>query len=302
MTTVTPGPAARAAAISRPTTPRPVTLKTIQKFAERGEKFACLTCYDATTARWLERAGVPLLLVGDTAAEMILGLPGTIYAPLDFLVAITAAVKRGAPATFVMGDMPFLSYQADDAEALHNAGRFLVEGNADAVKIEVDRTFAPLMARMSRAGIPVVAHVGSRPQLSKRRGGYASVGRSAEEARDLIEDAVAAEQAGAVMILIEAAPDEVSQRVLERTRVPVIGCGAGPSCHGQIVVLQDLLGLSEWQPAFARPVADLARPLMDAAASWIDKVRRSDLGEHPYHMNDGELAKLEAGRSPGCSG
>ena len=159
----------------------PITLKTIRGMVKRGEKFACLTCYDATTARWLQQAAVPVLLVGDTAAEMILGFDGTIHAPLDFLLTITAAVKRGAPDTLIMGDMPFMSYQADDREALHNAARFLTEGNADAVKIEVDRSFVPLVRKMARAGIPVVVHIGARPQLSKRRGGYGSVGRTAVE-------------------------------------------------------------------------------------------------------------------------
>ncbi|MHC4416651.1 MAG: 3-methyl-2-oxobutanoate hydroxymethyltransferase [Planctomycetota bacterium] len=271
---------------------RPVTLRTIRTYVERGEKFACLTCYDATTARWLERAGLPVLLVGDTAAEMILGLPSTIHAPLDFLITLTAAVKRGAPDTFVIADMPFMSYQADDAEALRNAGRFLTPGMADAVKLEVDRSFAPLVEKMARAGIPVVAHVGARPQQSKRRGGYGSVGRTATEARALVADAVALEAAGSTMLLIEAAPNEVSQRIVEKTAIPVIGCGAGPACHGQIVVLQDLLGLTEWQPGFAKPITCLGEPLVAAATRWIDMVRTSQLGEHPYRMSEGELNKL----------
>jgi 3-methyl-2-oxobutanoate hydroxymethyltransferase len=270
----------------------PVTLRTIRGLCKAGEKFACLTCYDATTARWLQQAGVHVLLVGDTAAEVILGLPGTIYAPLDFLITITAAVKRGAPDTLVMGDMPFMSYQADEAEALRNAGRFLTEGLADAVKIEVDRTFCGLVEKMARAGIPVVAHIGARPQLSKRRGGYGSAGRTAAEARRLVADAAALEAAGAVMILIEATPAEVSQRIVEKATVPVIGCGAGPACHGQIVVLQDLLGLSDWQPSFARPIAQLGEQVAEAARRWVGMVQSSQLGEHPYRMSDGEAHKL----------
>lgn len=275
-----------------PAPDKPVTVKTIAAWARQGEKFACLTCYDATTARWLQRAGVPVLLVGDTAAEMILGMDSTIHAPLDLLITLTAAVQRGAPMTLVMGDMPFMSYQADDGEALRNAGRFLTEGMAGAVKLEVDRTFAALVEKMARAGIPVVAHIGSRPQLSKRRGGYASVGRTAAEARDLVTDAVAMQDAGATMLLIEAAPNEVSQRIVEKTSIPVIGCGAGPACHGQIVVLQDLLGLSDWQPAFAAPVAGLGRQIADAARRWAVMVHESDLGEHPYRMSPEELNKL----------
>jgi len=266
--------------------PPPITLQTLHRLAKAGTPFACLTCYDATTARWLQEAGVPVLLVGDTAAEMILGLPGTIHAPLDFLITLTAAVKRGAPNCMVIGDMPFMSYQADDAEGLRNAGRFMTEGAADAVKLEVDRHHADLVQKMARAGIPVVAHIGSRPQQAKLRGGYASVGRTEAEARELVADAVAMQDAGAIMLLIEACPNEVSQQIIAKTRIPLIGCGGGPACHGQIVVLQDITGLSSWQPAFAQPVAHLGEPLMAAARTWINNVRTSQLGEHPYRMSE----------------
>jgi 3-methyl-2-oxobutanoate hydroxymethyltransferase len=142
----------------------PVTLRTLAKMAAAGEAFACLTCYEASTARWLERAGVHVLLVGDTAAEMVLGFKRTIDMPLDVLVALTAGVKRGAPRTVVMADMPFMSYQAGEDEAVKNAGRFLTEGLADVVKIEADASFAGLVRKMVRAGVPVCGHVGSRPQ------------------------------------------------------------------------------------------------------------------------------------------
>lgn len=268
------------------------TLRELARMARAGERFACLTCYDATTARWLDAAGVQVLLVGDTAAETILGLPSTIHAPLDFLVTLTAAVKRGAPRRVVMADMPFMSYQADDAEALRNAARFMTEGTADCVKLEADRGHAALVEKMARAGIPVVAHVGSRPQHAKLKGGYASTGRTAESALRILHDAAALEAAGATMILVEACPAEVAQMVVERATVPVIGCGAGPACHGQVVVLQDLLGLSAWQPAFAPPLAQLGRELEAAARAWCDRVRRADLGEHPYTIPPDELARL----------
>lgn len=267
-------------------TQTPVTLRTIQQFATSGERFACLTAYDATTARHLEQAGIPLLLVGDTAAEMVLGLPGTIHAPLDFLLTLTAAVKRGAPNTFVMGDMPFLSYQCDEAEGIRNAGRFLTEGMADAVKLEVDGTFTGLVSQMNRAGIPVCAHIGSRPQQAKQQGGYRAAGRTTTDAARIVEDAVRLEDAGACMLLIEATPAEVAEQVVERTNVPVIGCGAGPACHGQIVVTQDILGLTDWQPAFARPVTDLGSAMQAGAIRWKSNVAAADLGEHPYHMID----------------
>ena len=223
-----------------------------------------------------------------------LGLPGTIHAPLDFLVLLTAAVKRGAPNTFVIGDMPFMSYQADEAEAMRNAGRFLTEGTADAVKLEADRTLAPLVSRMTGAGIPVIGHVGARPQWSKMSGGYRSDGRTADDARRIVGDAIELAEAGAIMILVEAVPGEVAEQIVEHVRVPVIGCGAGTACHGQIVVLQDLLGISTWQPSFARPIDDIGPRIENTASSWVSKVRDRDLGEHPYQMRAGEAEQFLA--------
>ncbi len=271
---------------------KPVTIASIQRLVKQGETFAALTAYDAITARWLDRAGVPVLLAGDSAAEVILGFDSTVHAPLEFMLAITAAVKRGAPNTLVMADMPFLSYQADDAEAVRNAGRFLTEANADIVKLEVDGRFTELFEKLSRAGIPACAHIGLKPQQRKLLGGYRVSGKTAETARQLVADAVRFQEAGAVMLLLEATPAEVSQRIVEATSIPVIGCGAGPACHGQIVVLQDLLGLTDRQPAFASPIASMGEDIRSTAVQWIDMVRRRDLGEHPYHMPDVERGKF----------
>lgn len=273
---------------------QPVSVRSISRLAEKGETFACLTCYDATTARWLQQAGIPVLLVGDTAAEMILGLPSTIHAPLDFLILITAAVKRGAPNCLVMADMPFMSYHTSDADALRNAGRFMTEGLADAVKLEVDRSFTGLVSKMAHAGVPVVAHIGLRPQHVRREGGYRFAGRTAAEARELIDTGKAMEDAGASMLLLEAMPAEVAEAIVRSVKVPVIGCGAGPVCHGQIVVLQDLLGLTPRQPPFAPPLVDGGSHLMDAALKWADRVKRRDLGEHPYRMDAGEMNGLRS--------
>lgn len=277
---------------------KPITIRTLRRMADAGEPFACLTAYDALTAGWLQRAGIPVLLVGDTAAEVILGLPSTIHAPLDFMVTLTAAVKRGAPNCWVIGDMPFLSYQVSVGEAILNAGRFLVEGCADAVKLEVDLGFLPLIGRLAQAGIPVIAHIGSKPQQSALHGGYYSDGRTAEDASRLIEEAVAFEGAGATMILIEAVPEQVAAAVVENVSIPVIGCGAGSACHGQIVVTQDLLGMTEWQPPFAQPVESIGASIMRIAQTWSDRVRRRAHGEHPYRMREGEAARLES-RSKG---
>lgn len=252
--------------------------------AQRGTPFACLTCYDATTARWLERAGIHILLVGDTAAEMILGFSRTIDMPLDVLLALTAGVKRGAPNTVVMGDMPFMSYQADEADAIRNAGRFLTEGLADIIKLEADASFAPLISRMARAGIPVCGHVGSKPQRAALEGGYGGAGRTSAEAADIVRDAVELERAGAVMLLIEAVPAEVTARVLEATTVPLIGIGAGPACHGQVLVLQDLLGMTDTPPRFAEPMASLGPQIKAVGERWVKTVAERAVGGQAYHM------------------
>ncbi len=271
---------------------KPVTLKTLHQMAERAEPFACLACYDAITARWLERAGVHLLLAGDSAAEIVLGLPRTIHMPMELSIWLTAALKRGAPNTVVMADMPFLSYHASVDEALKNAGRFMTEGLADIVKLEADASFAPLVERFTHAGIPVCAHVGSLPQRSAMRGGYGSSGRTADEARRIVNDAVALEQAGAVMLLVEAVPSIVSEAIIAKTNIPLIGIGAGPACHAQILVLHDLLGMTDHAPRFAQPVAAMGQSLQAAGVQWVDAVANRDIGGKPYNMAESEAEAL----------
>ncbi|MGH7241826.1 MAG: 3-methyl-2-oxobutanoate hydroxymethyltransferase [Phycisphaerales bacterium] len=256
----------------------PVTIKTLRKMASNREPFAALTCYDATTAKWLQRAGVHVLLVGDTAAEMVLGYSRTIDMPLEVLIALTAGVKRGAPSTVVMADMPFLSYHTNDDEAIRNAGRFLTEGLADIVKLEADASFAPLITKMTRAGIPVCAHVGTRPQQVALTGGYVATGKTPKQAAQIVADAVALEQAGAVLLLIEAVPDAVTDEVLKATTVPVIGIGAGSATHGQVLVLQDLLGLTDNPPPFARPIAQLGSAIQNAAETYVQMVTDRRIG------------------------
>lgn len=269
-----------------------VTLRTLSRMAQTGEVFSSLTCYDATMARLLERAGVHVLLVGDTAAEVVLGHDKTIHMPLEISVALTAAVRRGAPNTVVMADMPFLSYHTGVGEAVKNAGRYLTEGGADIVKLEADSSFASVVQAMAAAGIPVCAHVGSRPQRAALAGAYSSAGRTAEEARAIIEDAATLERAGAVMLLVEAVPDEVTRGILEATRAPVIGIGAGNACHGQVLVIQDLLGMSQHAPRFAEPVAKLGTAIVEAGREWVRRVSAHEIGGERYAMREGEAAKL----------
>lgn len=283
-------PTERSAVIAR-RSDQPVTMRDLRHRVTDGEKIPMLTCYDATTARWLYRGGVDVLLVGDTAGSMVLGFDDTIHAPLPFMLTITAAVKRGAPRAFVMGDMPFMSYQADEWEAVRNAGRFMTEGQADAVKIEVDERFVGLVSKLDRASIPVVAHIGWRPQRTPRTGVPIVAGRTPGKIKEMVELAKKLVDAGAAMLLIEQATAEAARAVIDAVapgNIPVFGCGAGPDCHGHVVVLHDWLGMTDWQPSFAPPAAAGGKALQDIAGRWAELVKSgkylADGG--PYAMTD----------------
>ncbi len=270
----------------------PVTLKTLKRMKRQGEAFACLACYDATSARWLERAGVHLLLAGDSAAQVVLGFERTIDMPIDFAIQITAAIKRGASRTMIMADMPFMSYHTSVESAMLNASRFMIEGMADVIKLETDETFAPLVERMTRAGIPICAHIGCKPQSSSITGGPIAAGRTASQLQQVVRDAKALEDAGAVLILIEAVPSEVTQAVMEAVAVPVIGIGAGTNCDGQILVVNDLLGLTDEPPRFAQAVDSFGPRLKQAGQQWVSRVREGSIGGQAYSMRSGEKEKI----------
>lgn len=267
--------------------------------ASRGERFSCLTAYDATTARWLERGGVHVLLVGDSAAQVMLGFDRTLDMPMDVAIVLTAAVKRGAPHTLVMADMPFASYHESDEQAVRNAARFMTEGLADVVKLEADASFASTVERLTRAGIPVCAHVGCRPQTVAVTGGYRIAGRTAADAERVVADAVALERSGAVLLLVEGVPDEVTQAIMAATKVPLIGIGAGAACHGQVLVIQDLLGLTDNPPRFAEAVVNLGPQLQEAASEWARRVRSGNIGGQRYVMQEGEAARFGIRERPG---
>jgi len=259
----------------------------------KGEPFACLACYDATTARWLSRGGVHVLLAGDSAAQVVLGHESTVHMPIDFAIQITAALKRGAPSSLIMADMPFMSYHTSVETAMINASRFMIEGNADVVKFETDETFAPLIDRLTRAGVAVCAHVGCKPQTSSITGGPVAAGRTAKGLEQVVQDAIALEQAGAVVLLIEAVPEEVTQAVMRQVKVPVIGIGAGTSCDGQILVVNDLLGMTDEPPRFAESVDTFGPRLQQAGKVWVERVRSGSIGGQVYSMRAGEKEKLD---------
>jgi len=267
-----------------------ITLNHLRKRAAAHEKFAVLTCYDATTAGLLTAGGIDVILVGDSAAQVILGYDQAIFAPLDFMLQITAGVRRGAPDALVMGDMPFMSYQADDVEAVRNAGRFLTEGLADVVKLEVDARHAGLMEKLSRAGIPTVAHIGWKPQTVRHAGIRTAkvAGRTQKDIDAIVDEARLMEQSGAAMLLLEQCTAQTAEQVVDAVSVPVIGCGAGAACHGHVVVLQDAMGMTDRTPSFVRPVGEVGDAITQAAWQWVDLVASGAYlrDDHPYAMRE----------------
>src|SRR5438270_4744238 len=241
---------------------------------ERGERIVMLTAYDATMARLLDRAGIDLLLVGDSLANVILGLDTTIPVSLDAVIHHTRAVTRGASRALVVADMPFLTYQVSAEEALRNAARLFQEGGAAAVKLEGGRSVADAVRTFTAAGLPVMGHVGLTPQHVHRLGGMRQQARDEEAAQELIRDALALEDAGAFAVVVEAVPDAVAETVTSRLKIPTIGIGAGPHCDGQGLVSYDVLGwFDTFVPKFVRQYAQLGDLISDAARNYANDVR-----------------------------
>lgn len=274
-------------------TPARIRLSHLRKWAHAGQPFAMLTCYDATTASHLWQAGIRTMLVGDTAAQFILGHPNTLGVKMPFMLEITAAVRRGAPDAFIMADMPFGSYHCGDDDACANAISFMQDAGADCVKFELVRAQAPLVRRLSDAGVPVVAHIGSRPQ-SKLVSGRSRSLFDRSDVQRVVDDAKAMADAGAIMILLEAVPKEISAAVVHAMQayehdghpVLVIGCGAGPACHGHVVVLHDILGLTGWHAPFAPILGEVGKAMQDAAGKYKHLIESGEYlkNDHPYEL------------------
>jgi len=246
-----------------------------------------LTAYDATMARLLDRAGVDALLVGDSLGMVILGHDTTIPVTLDAMVHHACAVSRGAERGFVVADMPFLSWQASEADAIRNAGRLMRDGGVSAVKIEGGLQAADTIRRLVEIGIPVMAHIGLVPQAIHQMGGYRLAGRTEYEADRLVEDAMALEQAGAFAIVLECIPAEVAAAVTAKVAIPTIGIGAGPDCDGQILVSYDAFGLyDEMAPKFVKQYAHLGDEMIAAAKRYIAEVERGQFPdlEHSFRF------------------
>ena len=260
-----------------------------------GRKLVAVSCYDYTTACLVEKAGVDLILVGDSAAQVMLGHDSTLPVTMDFMVAITAAVRKAAPRACLMADMPFMSYHTGAAEAVKNAGRFIVEAGAQIVKIEATAAYLDVIKAVSDAGIPVCAHIGIRPQSIIKLGKLKAEGTTAALAFDMIVLADKMVKAGASSLLIEGTAREVAAIITKRVPVPVISCGSGADCDGQILIISDILGLSQDDaPKFAKSYADIAAPTIKALTEYSDEVRSASFpdDDHCYHIKPGQLEKL----------
>lgn len=263
----------------------PVTVRDVRAFKERGERLAMLTAYDALSARLLEEAGIPLILVGDSLGMVMLGHDSTLPVTMEEMLHHTRAVVRGVENSLVIGDMPFMSYQSSTEDGLRNAGRFLKEAGAGAVKIEGGARVLPLVERLTDAGIPVMGHLGLTPQSVHQFGGYRVQGRDEEAAHRIVRDAKDLQAVGAFAVVLEAVPGPVAAEVTGTLEIPTIGIGAGPHCDGQVLVWHDFLGITDGPlPRFVKRYAELGEEIRRAARAFAEEVRDGSYPgpEHTY--------------------
>ena len=260
------------------------------------EKIAWLTSYDFPTSQFAEAAGMDMILVGDSLGMCVYGYNGTVAVTMDQCIVHCEAVRRGAPNTFVVGDMPFLSYQASNAQAVMEAGRFLKEADVDAVKLEGGVRITERIRAITDAGINVIGHIGLTPQSSGQLGGHKAQGRTAEAAKMVVEDALAVQQAGAKMLLVEAVPPEVTRYIWQVLEIPVMSIGAGPHCDGQLLIVSDLIGqFQAFTPKFVKKYCNVAEVVTNAMKEYVAEVKEvkfPDDEKYCYKMIAGEEEKF----------
>jgi 3-methyl-2-oxobutanoate hydroxymethyltransferase len=275
-----------------------VTIHTLLKMKQNGERITMLTAYDYPTAQLLDQSGIDMLLVGDSLGMVVHGLPNTLSVTMDDMIRHCQAVARGAKRAYLVGDMPFMSYQITIEEAKRNAARFLTEGGMDAVKLEGGQKMAETIRALVDVGIAVMGHIGLTPQSISAFGGFKTQGKTAEAARRLLADAKALEEAGVFSIVLECVPDRVAERLSQEVSVPTIGIGAGPGCDGQVLVTHDLLGLFDrFVPKFVKQYAHLAPLMKEAFEAFHDEVHEGTFpaAEHSFTISDEEWEAFERG-------
>ncbi len=272
-----------------------ITIADLLDAKHQNRKIAAISCYDYTTALLVAQSDLEMIIVGDSAAQLVLGFDSTLAVTMDFMVTITAAVRRGAPNIFLVADMPFLSYQVTTAEAIKNAGRFITESQAQMVKIEATSAQLDVIKKVSDAGIAVMAHIGIKPQYISKIGRFKAEATTAEMAIQLISLAEQMVDAGAGSLLLEGTAAEVAEIITQRSEVPVISCGSGPGCDGQVLIAPDILGTTQGKsPKFAKSYDNLADRTIKAFKAYSKQVHQSEYPdkEHSYHMKTGEYDRL----------
>lgn len=272
------------------------TVASLKKMKEENDKITMLTCYDYSMAKLMDQAGTNILLVGDSLGQVVLGYENTLPVTMEDMIHHTAAVSRGASDALVLADMPFMSYQTSVYDAVVNAGRLMKEGHANAVKLEGGVSFAPVIKAIVNASIPVCAHIGMTPQSVNAFGGFKVQGKSFEAAKQIIEDALAVEEAGACMVVLECVPAKLAQIITDMLSIPTIGIGAGAGCDGQVLVYQDLLGMfSDFTPKFVKRFADVGGIMVEAFRTYAQEVKSGTFPseEHTFKINDDVIEKLK---------
>ncbi|MFH1226610.1 MAG: 3-methyl-2-oxobutanoate hydroxymethyltransferase [Planctomycetota bacterium] len=273
-----------------------ITIPYLYSLREKGEIISWLTCYDYPSATFMEQAGIEMILVGDSASMVVHGNDSTMPITMDMMIVHAKAVRKGAPTAFVIGDMPFLSYQVSAQEAVHNAGRFMKEAACDAIKLEGGVRIADKVRAIVDAGIPVIGHIGLTPQSSSMLGGFKAQGKDARSARLLIEDAKALEKAGAFGILLECVPTRVSEHIKKSVNCLIFSIGAGNVADGQLLIMHDILGLYPcFTPKFVKQYANIGNIMLEAFKNYASEVKAHKFPEdkHAFNISPAELKKLE---------
>ncbi len=278
-----------------------VTLTKLAEMRALGEPIVMITAYDHPSALIVEQAGVDIVLVGDSAANNVLGYPDTVPVSIDEMLMLTRAVRRGLTTPLLVGDLPFGSYEASDALAIETAQRFVKDAGCDAVKLEGGGASAERARAIVRAGVPVMGHVGLTPQTATMLGGYRAQGRTSARARQVLDDALALQEAGCFAIVFEAIPAEITDAIMGHMEIPVIGIGAGPSTDGQVLVLHDLLAIhDDFKPKFVKRFAAVKEEMLRGVEAYAEEVRtrRFPAPEHSYGIAPEELERFRAELSP----
>lgn len=271
------------------------TVLTFQQQKESGKKISMLTAYDYSTAKLMDESGINSILVGDSLGNVVLGYEDTISVTMEDMIHHTSSVARGAKNALVVADLPFMSYQTSVYDAVVNAGRLMKEGRANAVKLEGGEEVCPQITAITKAGIPVMAHLGLTPQSINAFGGFKVQGKTSQTAQKLLDNARAVEKAGAFAVVLECVPYKLAEIVTKELKIPTIGIGAGAGCDGQVLVYQDLLGMfSDFTPKFVKKYADLGSIMKDAFKNYVEDINKGEFPkqEHTYNIDDEVIEKL----------